>query len=312
MKKALLTSMLALATSWLLACDICNIYLGINPNDYQHSVGFYYRSRMLKGQFQESTFAPKHFGHTATTTYYNRDIKELYDVYELRGRFYASPKLNIIASLPYINSYRSVDEVTEYDIYGFGDPMLIGNYQIYNTKCDHDSIQFVHRISVGTGVKFPIGATNKTYINRLADHDLQPGTGSLDFLLLAEYLFKYKSFGFNTISTYKINGANALSYRYGNGLNVTTNFFGLLNFKKATLMPSIGGTLESAGNDRNNDLKIKNSGGAIIFGQAGLSTYIANKFMIQATYQLALSNQLNNNQIPTVDRYVVAFNYLLN
>ncbi len=292
------------------ACDHCNVFLSINPNDYQHNIGFQYRSRLHYGKFNTDGLLMEKHGGVEHSNYSNQEVFERYNRFEITGQYFINQKWNIQAVLPYVNNQEIVDGRWIYDVWGIGDPTIIQNYQLFNTKDIKDTTFFSHRLSVGMGIKLPVGSINQTFGNGTPNLDLQTGTGSWDGILSSTYISKYQNLGFILNANYKFNSSNSEGYKYGNTTNVLANFFYQIKFKNMVLMPMIGGYAELAGEDYQNQIKQVNSGGKLLFGDANLSIFIK-KLRFQVNYQHGFASLLNDsNQLKTL--YKINFNITYN
>jgi hypothetical protein len=311
MRSIIWIAVLTLFTSASWACDICSIYLGINPTDYQNSFGFNYRTRYLHGKFDMNGMikksGPKHAAHISDPLA-GQTVKEIFNVMEFRGKYYFTDRFNVLATVPVLNNYRSIGGWTSVDLYGVGDPILMVNYQVYSTTADKETQDFAQRLVLGGGAKFPLGAVDRQFDGEKVDLDMQPGTGSMDYLASLEYQIRYKKVGLNTNFIYKLNSANKEGYRYGDLFNTSIHLFSLLEVKSFKIVPNAGVYYEQAGKDHENDDLMKESGGRILFASGGAGIYFK-KFAYKITCQHALNNQLNGNQLPTKNRFVMGLSY---
>ncbi|MFN3874417.1 MAG: hypothetical protein ACK4L7_00710, partial [Flavobacteriales bacterium] len=172
------------------ACDVCGIFLGIQPKDRASSVGLIYRYRHLQGTLQPLAApkaGPKHGGHGGPSAPGPALYNEQYLVAELRADLWLTHRFNVLAGLPLVNNYQAVDGMVRADVYGIGDALLLPRFLVANTRCGPDEDRLVHRFMLGAGAKLPVGRTDLRYNEVPVDHDLQPGSGSWDALLSAEY-----------------------------------------------------------------------------------------------------------------------------
>ncbi len=291
------------------SCDHCNVYLNINPNDYKHSFGVQYRSRLHYGKFDNSGLLMlKHGGHDLTQ-FRDTEVWERYSRIELTGRYFFNSKWSLQGVLPYVNNQQIENGLAKYNVSGVGDPLLMQNYQVFNTKALKDSIRFTHRLSVGAGVKIPLGAYNKELPAGIPNIDLQAGTGSWDGLLNLTYLAKFNKVGVILNTNYKLNSSNKDEFRYGNTINSMFNFFYQLNIGKQVLMPTFGAYAELAGFDSSNGLEYENSGGELYFADVSLNWYLK-KIRFQANYQHNIASLLNDpNQLKTLHKLNFSITY---
>jgi hypothetical protein len=292
------------------ACDHCNLFLNMNPNDYKNTLGIQYRTRLLAGSFAEDgTLKPKHAGHV-TNEMAGKSLTELYSRYEVTGNFFINKLWSIQAILPLINNVQAIDGLAKYNVWGVGDPVIMGSYQIFNTKNTADSIKFAHRLTAGLGVKIPFGSTSYSSPFGKPNLDLQPGSGSWDGLVILTYIAKVNSFGLFVNANYKLNTANRDQYQYGNTFNSSVYFFyqKKLN-ERITIMPTLGIYTEMAGFDKNNATKEAETGGENFLGDIGLTIFMK-KIRLSANFQpLLASNMRSATQIDIKNRMIFSLNY---
>jgi len=279
------------------ACDHCNIFLNIGPNDYKNRIGLYYRARFAYGTYTETgtILQPKHGGHGSTAEYWNNKINDTYSSIDLRGTFYHKEKWQTFVSIPMVMNEEKINDLSKYVINSVGDPWVVETYQIYNTKCTSDTIKFTQRISLGGGVKLPLGKVNYTTPLGIPNLDLQPGTGSFDFLVNLSYKARFKKFGLLTYANFKLNTANKNQYAYGKATNVTVNAFYIYELsKRIKIMPLSGIYMEYAGNDTKEGMKQLDTGGKTFCWNAGFSLFF-NKMSLNFQYQDVIAQNLNGN-----------------
>lgn len=291
------------------ACDNCNVFLNISPNDYRNSIGFYHHSRYMKGTYNNLGQLYLKHGGVETSELLNKQIEDLYQTYEVRATFYWREKWRTMFTLPVVDNTQSIDGLAKYRIKGIADPIIMQTYQVYSTKETADSTEkVIHRVELGGGIKVPLGSISKEYEYGKPNLDLQPGSGSWDFLFVSTYSLRYKNIGFSSNLNIKFNTYNKENYRYGNTLNFNGNLFYMKPIKKIILMPFIGIYLEKFEKDYEYSI-INYSGGATFFGNLGLKLYKDN-WSFNAQYQKVFSSNLNGDtQLFTINRTTVGLNY---
>lgn len=290
------------------ACDNCNIYLNINPNDFYHNFGIRLRSRFHEGTFNEvGSLMLKHGG--GTPQYVNSTIKENYQRIEFAGTYYWNLKWNTQVIVPFVQNTQEINDAVHYFVQGFGDVTVLQNYIVFNTKNLSDSIKFKHRFTVGAGIKMATGRTDVVRPTGVPNIDLQPGTGSWDAIGSATYIAMYQKMGLNMNANYKWNTANHDEFRYGNTLNVTMNLFRFFSLSKTKIMPSLGLYGELFDADAQNGEELIDSGGQTWMMNGGLSIFVK-RINLQFNYQRTFaSNLLDKQQIPAIWRYNVGLYY---
>lgn len=291
------------------ACDNCNVYLGINPNDFYHNVGLRWRTRFHRGTFDNTgSLLLKHGGGEPNIT--NSTVRETYQRLEMTGKYFWNPKWNTQIIIPYVINTQEVDESLNYYIHGLGDVLVLQNYLDFNTKGYSDSINFKHRLTISGGLKIASRRTNVTRPKGMPNLDLQPGTGSWDGLVGMTYTAMYTKFGLLLNGNVKINTSNKSGFRYGNTLNMTGDLFYLLKLgENIQLMPSLGIYEEFFDRDIQDSEVLDESGGVSSFLDSGISLFIRNvKF--DFNYQKCLSNKTIDKQlIPVLWRYNIGVYY---
>lgn len=292
-----------------LSCDNCNVYLGLNPNDFYHNFGVRLRTRYHQGSFDNyGALLQKHGGQDQVFT--NSTVKETYQRAEITGQYFWNPKWNTQIILPYVRNTQEVDATVKYFVQGIGDVIIMQNYMLFNTKDINDSILFKHRLTIGLGVKLPTGSTAVERPLGVPGIDLQPGTGSWDGLFSSTYTAMYKKSGFALNANVKVNTFNQDGFRYGHTLNLTAKLFQLINLGESIqLMPNLGVYSETFSKDYFNFERINASGGSLWMLDAGVNCFIGS-FKVQGDFQYAIRNQLKEQQqLPTNWRYNVGIYY---
>lgn len=303
----------------LLACDICSIYINLEPNDLKNSFGFNYRYRSFEHSFSDLSYLSNGNKHAIGNTVISNSIKqqEVYNNYDLWFNYFFYEKWQVNASLTFADNYYLEDDSVIHNIAGPGDLTLLFKNLVYNTKVT-DSSDWSYRLILGGGVKIPLGKYNQLYMvtpqtsskggviygspySELDPH-LQAGSGSFDFIFLTEFLVKYKKTGLSSNVSYRLNTENSNQFRFANRFNVNSSAFYIWNMKKTTFTPNIGFTYEYSGRDQLNNQDYLNSGGEAFFLNTGLKIYYQ-KFGWGVSYFSPITQNLNDNQLQNVSRF---------
>ncbi len=304
----------------LIACDFCNCYLGLNPQYKKNIVGLRTHYKLYNGTHHDLA----EFSDAALT---NKDFWEKRTEVELHAQWYPVQKLQIIFSLPYIYNIEGMsapallafgnhhhDNENENNsagpISGFGDPLIIAQYQLFN-KTNSDTNKLSHRLFAGGGVKFPLGKYKLGDNADPLDRTHQPGSGSFDFIASATYLAKIKRAGFNVNVSYLQSTMNNESFQFGNRFNANAIFYYQCNISKTLFFPNIGSFVEQSQKDWTNNYYIDNSGGQIIYAHAGLDFYF-NKLSLNTAVQLPVHQKLNSPQPEMKYRIITGISVALN
>ncbi|MEQ8909780.1 MAG: hypothetical protein RIC95_11340 [Vicingaceae bacterium] len=307
------------------ACDLCSIYVNLEPNDLQSSMGINYRHRsFLHGEEQFLT-QNNTLKHASGNTVISEAVmqEELFKSYDLWFNYFLNQKWQINGMMTFADNYYRENDSTLFNIAGPGDFTLMGKYLFFNSKVT-DTSDWAFRLVGGGGVQIPIGSFNKTYLVTPSsskkgnviygspyeelDPHMQAGSGSFDFLFLLEGMLRYKKAGISTNLSYQFNTKNANNFRFANRLNWNMSGFYLLTIKSFTFTPNSGLSLESSQRDRFRGKAYRNSGGLAMFLTGGAKVYY-DKFSLGATYFSPIRQDLYDNQIPNNQRLIADLTY---
>ena len=291
-------------------CDLCSGYLGINPNYNQHTVNFRYRMSSFAGNHSHLTYPSEAVNHHHTRQDAGKYMHEYFETYELWGRFYPVPKLQVVASLPYARNLETYAGDTVAYIHGVRDAFALAQYQLVNST-PADSNGFQHRLLLGGGLKVPTGAYDVRSDDETWNPLLQPGTGSYDVLLAATWLAKMGRFGVSTDVLATIATRNPVDYRFANRINVTAHLFYQQKVGAFTVMPYAGSYMEGSNTDTWQNTQQLNTGGTVVFTSMGLDVFFK-RFSATATLQLPTYERLNGSQGVNEPRVMLGFGYAIN
>ena len=266
MKKFLFITILSISFFQAYNCDICGCFNGITPYDNQSSFSFNYRYRVFNGYSvlnQNHLWFPQYaqvslanIGNTSTISQaqmHATDVPDEYDyeifnVFDLRARFFIHQRIEINGMLPYYFSAQQHNDVPE-KLNGIGDAQLSINYHLIH-KIETEGWQ--QRLIVGGGIKLPTG----NYQLLAADGDqfelpMQPGTGSIDGIISSNYTVGKNAFGASTSVLYKLNGENKNQIGFANSFNCSLNvFYKIVPVTNWKLIPALKVTYEKCNGEK--------------------------------------------------------------
>lgn len=225
-------------------CSMGGILVGVMPQYNQPTIGVRYQFRSFTSN--------DHQGFENKKTY------ESYHSMEFFLRLMPSKKTQIIMIAPF-NYYIQKDNRKSYKTKGIGDPTFIVNYEIW--KQDTPNKKVKHLLLGGIGLKIPIGNSRKIYIPGDYNVNLQNGSGSTDFIFLAQYTMRHKSLGWYNEFSYRSNGTNKLQYKLSDKLVVYSSLFYAIERKKISILPQAGIRFEHSQKDHYHQAIINHSGG---------------------------------------------------
>lgn len=254
-------------------CTMGGSYFGILPQFHKNFAGLRYTSRSY-------TITATHGHHTEIT-------EEHFTTTELWGRIVPVKNVQVFAFVPYtINNQAGSHGTVKSQ--GFGDVTLLANYSLINTG---DSLRHTlkHSLQLGGGIKLATGATNIKQHEETLASNMQPGTGSTDYLLNGIYTIRYKQMGLNNDVTYRFNSENKNGYKFGDRISASSNVFYWQQVGNISVLPSAGIYYEHAEGDKEHGVANRQKGGDSYFTNLGLNVYVKN-LAIGGTYQLPVSS----------------------
>ena len=298
-----------------LACDMCGSYLGITPYGNQSSIGLTYRYRAFNGYHmsaaQSHLFPDGHLRnanqnnqlnhHDESSAVLSDEDYEIYRAVELRAKYYIHKRIEFNAVVPLkFNSMKMNNELIKAE--GIGDISLFAAFHLVASE---DESNFTQRLAPGIGIKLPVGNNNVYYNEQRADAMIQPGTGTTDWFLYANYFAGKNNFGINLTGTYKFNGTNNFNEEIKNSTVIFTSLFYKFIFSASefTIVPKVNSYYElTKGLYRNNELVAGTPMNVLLMGPA-LDLFWKN-LQLTATlelpvyekeYDYALKNSCNIN-----------------
>jgi hypothetical protein len=306
MKRIIFLVIIISFSTQLSACDLCNGYLSMSPFENKHAVGFRYRISGFEGFHVHNNLSDGAHQHTNVQS--DLKTKEQFHTYELWTRWYPFSKIQIYTSLPFSDNYKMKDGKVISHLSGFGDFILISQYEILNTFNKAES-KYVQKLNAGGGIKLPTGIYNKRINGELNEH-LQCGTGSTDWIAITTYTGKFKNIGIDINVTYKINSTNTNEFHFANRLNSGISLFYSAKLKYITVLPQAGIYMESAGMDKKNEIFLNNTGGLFVMATTGFDIYF-NKLIFNTAFQLPFYERYNGRQSLNEFRFITGIGYRL-
>lgn len=291
--KLTLTGLLFVFLQIGFSCDNCNLYVGVSPDDAKHSIGVYFRNRMMMGHYSPFGIQTlqKHANHGNNQSFWGNQVTESYCTYELRAKIVLNKRLRTYFILPVVNNRQYIAEQLISDNVGVGDPIIMQGVHVLDPTAEYSNPNFTQRLEFCAGIKLPIGSITQEQNETLLNLDLQPGSGSWDILGMMKYLMRIKNFGLAFNTSYSWRNFNGQDYKYGNSFNSEINLFYQTKMKQFTLLPTAGMSVEQATFDQSSEIHL-DTGGQVFFIQGGLKFYLKG-FQLFGEFQKAISNQMN-------------------
>jgi len=262
-------------------CTMGGNYFGILPQFHKHFIGLRHTTRSYT---ITSTHTHMHEGRPMTHT---DMVDETYTTTELWGRFVPMRNVQIFTFAPYaINEQMTSRGSTKFT--GLGDVTLLANYSLINTG-DSVNHSFKHTLQVGGGVKLATGKHTMHQDGSADNINLQPGTGSTDYIANAIYTVRYSKVGLSNELAYRLNGRNQHDYKFGDRITASANAFYWQQVDKISFLPSAGLYYEHAKGDEFANTHKTQKGGDGYYSNLGLNMYISN-IALGGTLQMPISS----------------------
>ena len=268
------------------------------------SMGF---SSMLNNNFVG--FRYMYQSYTSKDGIFNNSpwVDENFNTIQAWARIPVSDKIQISALIPYHFHNRERIGGNE-NIKGLGDITVLAMYTIFETK--KDSANFVHKIQTGGGIKLPTGEYKEANNIGSVNPGFQVGTGSTDFLLMAEYVVKKNNWGLNSMLNYNIKTENKKDYQFGNQFNYGSSLFYLYENRKLKLVPQAGFAGEVYAENTQHGQKVADTAGNVVFGKFGIEAG-RKDLSIGINAMLPISQNLSGGNVNANYRIGINLNYSL-
>lgn len=233
-------------------------------------------------------------------------VDENFNTVQVWSRIPVGKRFQVSAQLPYHFFNRNLSTGTQ-NIDGLGDVTVMALYRLFTTK--KDSTAYTHTLHVGGGIKAPTGKYNANN-NGSVNPSFQLGTGSWDYLAVAEYVIRRKDIGINAMATYIYKTENRKYYQFGNQFNYAATAFYMAKKGKYMVVPQAGVAGEVYATNRQYGADVANTKGDIIFAKAGLEAG-RNNFSVGVNGMLPISQNLTGGRVEANYRWSINLNYSL-
>jgi hypothetical protein len=140
--------------------------------------------------------------------------------------------------------------------------------------------------------------------------NMQPGTGSTDFVLTAAYTLRRGAWGFAADAQGRLNGANkSRDYQMGNRLNGAAKVFYWKNMGRFTFLPNAGVFADVAQVNKGDSDFTEGTGGTIALATFGLDIYWS-RMSAGFTFQQPFWQNLGGGKVRNNSRWMATVNYI--
>lgn len=281
-------------------CDVCGCsiggnYFGILPQFHRNFIGFRWSSETSNTSLSADALRQERY-HSVET----------FRTADLVVRFYPARRWQIMLLAPY-RWNQQVEDGASTRVHGVGDISLMANYILFNTG-DSLATRWRQTFSVGGGVKLPAGRHKLLAVDGgELNPNIQPGTGSTDFLLAATYTLRQGAWGAVTDLLARLNTTNPHQFTFGNRLSGSAKIFYWKNLRRITVLPNAGIFLDAAQANRDDRDQLEGSEGVTTLATLGLDAYTG-RFSAGASFQPPLWQ--SRATVKTNARWVFTLNYI--
>ena len=176
---------------------------------------------------------------------------------------------------------------------GFGDTQIGARYALWGGASQ--------RLSAGVAVKLPTGQSElpNTLDGGLHDPTLQPGTGSFDSILSAQYARGGAPVQWAASASHQLTTGNELGYRFGDetilGLGVTRTLRAV--YSRASVGASVQVKAHFRGRSTYLDLPVPSTGGRMVIFSPGLRVTTPGGLGFYAYLQVPVYRHVNDAQL---------------
>ena len=226
---------------------------GVTEKNFLH-VGISYIRNNLNSTYSSRSAIEDPLGRTASVSIINMEmeygIADRVSLLAIAG--YSVKEREIVVRSSTDNS----SETINFEGSGINDLVILGKYEVIKP-----TILSPLSVSIGGGMKLPVGSYTLEDNGTRLSIDLQPGTGATDVLLWGNFYKGFPSLSFSVFTNflYRYTGANLDGYRFGDEYIISLNGeyylaeyltfamgirarFANEDFLKDRFLPSTGGT----------------------------------------------------------------------
>jgi hypothetical protein len=287
------------------ACDICGCaggsnYMGMMPMYQQDFIGLRYSYRYFTAYNLPDVLT----GESSLMAVDN------YHTMDLMGRYYPVKRLQLIGLLP-LDDYRTLEDGALTQIRAIGDASLLVNYILINTADSFNKLN-KNTLIAGGGIKLPTGPFNRINESGILAPNMQPGTGSADYMANINYTWRRRKVGLSTEALFRINSENAAGYHYGNRVSSSIkSFYWLSRTNNTTWMPSFGIIADYSRKDMQGGEIQVYTGGYLIQSVLSLDLYKRN-YVFGVDVNLPVNQKLSEGYVKAAPSLSIHFQYLFN
>jgi len=212
----------------------------------------------------------------------------------LTAAYGLAPGFSMMAVMPYNWKKKSLDVQPaglrlENTTEGIGDISFFARF----SPIKRSFVSF-RELSVGLGIKLPTGSTNRRNFGLLLPEELQPGTGSWDYMMSVSYYHGFEPVDFILSSTYTLTTEHE-GFAFGNQLSyqLTSNFH---LHQRLDISAAVSGIVRAM--DRRDGEEIQSTGRHQVWCTPGLHVQVIPEVIrLQIFYEQPVYQDFNGEQL---------------
>ncbi len=309
--KYIMSTVVLLATTMMShACDRCSLMPVGMKYRYNSGIGLSFRQSNLNGFFPtlNGPTGYRHLEHSNNIAS-GQYLEESYATVAIQGIMRLNDRLHLEGQFTYAQNQRRIEDELSQSAQGISDPMVAVVWTPFSTISAEEH-KFSHQLSIGGGVKFPLGNTRVKYEGEAVIHDPQPGTGSYDFIGVGRYLVKYWHLGAQFEVTSELNTTNLSEYRYGNVVSPSLDLVGFISAGDWQLYPMAGVFADKVWSDVDHAEKLTNSSGSFYGIGAGMEIIYQN-VSVSGKMNWVTQQEHDEFQLDRANEILISLKYLI-
>ncbi|AFH49649.1 Hypothetical protein IALB_1943 [Ignavibacterium album JCM 16511] len=193
---------------------------------------------------------------------------------------------------------------------GFGDAVILIKYELIS-----QTILNQRQLAVGLGPKIPTGASDVTQNGILLPADMQPGSGSWDFVFWSYYsegFMPYLPLNIFVTASFKLNTSNDrfansdAGYKFGNEFVSSIG----AGYRTDTIFDySLALRIRATAVDQFDKESVPNTGGVWLYAVPGLNIKLLDNLITRFTGQIPVYRNLTGTQLTTTYTLSASFFY---
>lgn len=276
-------------------CDACGCSAGNGSSGFE---------TLLQSQFVGVKFFAQHYKAKENAFVNDANFNQYFNTFMLWSRISITDKIEIYGSLPYHFHNRETN-FGKQKIDGVGDATIMGIYTLLNKKTEKMN---QHQLNFGAGAKIPLGKFDQESVSG-TNPSFQLGTGSWDFLVVANYRYLTGKSAIVLGADYSLKGENKKNYKFGNQFNYSAlyNYY-FLQKENFVLTGRTGIQGEIYQDNKQFGEVLPRTSGDALYGKIGFELGYQ-KWSLGSELMLPVVSELGSGDVEAKSRFSIFLNF---